>query len=257
MPKGRFVIKRSAEFRLTDRDLKEQVLVVDPDMVRGSSVKDILSSIGFSNISLRQDHLKALEDVRDRPIKLALFSTSPSAISALEFCQKMMATDPGITSLPMSFEPGIDDVFGMLRIGCLGYIVMPPTADSIESSVLMALKGTPLSDALLNAPDLNLAFSAIIAGNLDKYANVERQRRTLHQPGQFHRCQKQFQTSVETGRLFASGGAIGLRDSMIEFFINLATGPASRLGRLRQELKKNRAIIEDDTKSDSSSPSNG
>lgn len=253
MSTGRFTVKSNKEFHLTKRDLSLEVLIVDPDMNRGTFVKEILVRIGFRSIALKQDHLKALEDIQNRPLKIVLFSTAPSSISSLEFSQKMMSIDPSIVALPMSFEPGIDDVFNMLRLGCLGYIVLPPTQSSIESSILMALKGTPLSEALLNAPDLNLAFAAIIAGNLDKYAAVEKQRLHLHEPREFLRCKHQFKVSIDTGSLFAHGGATALRDSMIEFFINLAEGPASRLGRLRQQLKKHRDITEDtDSQNDSS-----
>lgn len=245
--KGRFLLYSNSDFRLTPAELNAPLLLVSPDPNNRSSIRDTLSKLGFRHVISSQDHSQALQSLEQRHIRLVLFSAASTSISAMEFCKRAMRNSPQTMLLPISFNPGIDDVFEMLRAGARGYIVMPYTAESLENSILLALKGKPLSDVLLKASDLNIAFAAIIAGNLDKFTSVEKQMHTLHKPQEYNRYRQQFHISVKTGKLFATGGEDALRESLVEFFIQLAEGPASRLGRLRQQLKNQRKIPQTDS----------
>lgn len=111
----------------------------------------------------------------------------------------------------------------------------------------MATKGEPFSDAILQARDRNEAFAALLAATLDKAAVAYRQatnygtaRRDLE------KFMLEFRSAARLSQTFAKDGSDSLLDKATNFFIKLSSGPASKLGRMRQRLQAKRVKAKDE-----------
>jgi hypothetical protein len=74
--------------------------------------------------------------------------------------------------------------------------------------------------------DRNEAFSALIAANLDKIADAQRQRRKLQLSDKaICRQSADFDSAVRLARTFAKEGETQLLARMVDFFITLSADP--------------------------------
>jgi len=140
----------------------------------------------------------------------------------------------------------MDDVFNLLQQGARGYLVKPFSADRVDSAMIQATKGEPFAEAILTARDRNEVFAALIAGNLDEYARITRQAESIESARRdLPKGLAALTSATNLAKTFCRDGEAALLETMVEFFINLGDGPATKLGRLRHRLKKERTDSED------------
>jgi len=164
-----------------------------------------------------------------------------------EFLQKVLEVDNKIVAIPSSFEPNVDDVFDLLVMGAKGYICKPFTSDTLDAALIMASKGEPIAEAVLQAKDRNEALVALMMSSLDKTATI------LRQASQFETAKREIpraigmlKRSAELAKTFSKGGEAGLIEAIEKFCLERGKGPATKLGRLRQRLRTGRGKEDDE-----------
>jgi DNA-binding NarL/FixJ family response regulator len=222
---------------------KAFVLIVEKDPTERNNMRTALKSLGYGAFTDVADHAVALEKLAERKITHVLFDAKATKIQPKEFLHKLLENDKSIVAIPSSYDPNIDDVFDLLIMGAKGYLVKPFTVDTLELAIVMASKGEPMNDAVLNAKDRNEALVAILMGSLDKAATV------LRQAQQFETAKREIPKAIsglkrssELAKMFAKGGEMGLIDAIEKFCIERSKGPATRLGRLRKRLNTTRVV---------------
>lgn len=233
---------------------KSTVLVVDSEAQVRHTLRQSLASTGFEHVSDAPDHAYALQKLEERPFTHVIFEAKRTRIHPKEFLRRAFELDDSIIAIPSSYEPTVDDVFDLLVIGARGYLVKPFTADTLDTAMLMASKGEPISEAVLYAKDRNEALASLILSSLDKLSVITRQatqfetaRREL--PGRL----LGFKRSVDIGLTFALGGPDALQEALVELCLDRSSGPATRLGRFRKHLEEKKGVSREPL-SDSSVP---
>jgi DNA-binding NarL/FixJ family response regulator len=221
------------------------VIVVESEPDDRQRMREILESLNFGGVNCQPDHVKAIEVFKERPFTHCIFSSKITTMPPREFLAQILTIDPKLVALPTAFDPQIDDIFELLKIGARGYITRPFSPDAMDQAILMASEGEPFSDAILNAKNRNEAFSALTAATLDKLATTKRQSaKYVTALAELPKFQIDFEAAVKFGRSFSEGGDEAFQESLVEFFCKLAEGPASRLGRLRKRLNTTRKVEE-------------
>lgn len=225
---------------------KSSVLIVESDPNDRNNLRTAVKALGYGGISDVPNHLAAIEKFAGRRFTHVIFEAKKTNMPPNEFLQKLLEADRQTIAIPSSYEPNVDDVFDLLIIGARGYLCKPFTSDTVEAAIVMATKGDPMSDAVLNAKDRNEALVAIMMSSLDKAAVI------LRQASQFETAKREIpkamatlRRSAELAKTFAKGGETGLIDALEKFCIERSKGPATRLGRLRKRLKNTRVTDED------------
>lgn len=217
------------------------VLVVSARGATSSQIRQAMKTLGFSQISSSPSHLNALERIKTRPFTHVIFEAKSTDMPALEFVEQIIDYESEAIMIAISEEPRIDDVFGLLRAGARGFLVPPFNTETLEEVLVGATEGPPLSDAVLNAPDRNGAFTAVILNSLYRLSVSMRQAREFKSAERdVKNYNYQLRESVELAQLFCDGNEADLRDKLVEGCINRAKDASTRLGRLRKRLKKDR-----------------
>jgi len=206
------------------------VLIVDSDGTIRNNLRQGLVSIGFGTIIDAPNHAVALKKIEQRTFTHVIFEAKQTNMPARDFLMSALETDRGIIGIPVSYEPTIDEVFDLLVSGARGYIVKPFTTGSLDDSIVMATKGDPISDCILQAKDRNDALASLIMTTLDRLALVMRQAL------QFETARREvpkkaitFRRTVDIGRTFSKGGPSKLTEAIITFCMEHSNGPAPRL----------------------------
>lgn len=217
------------------------VMLICSNRMTSGQVRQAIKSIGFSKISTVQSHVQAYERLRTRNFELILFDAKGTDMPSKEFVEKAVEMDPNVIMIAISSEPSVDDVFGLLKAGARAFLAIPFTVESTEEVLVRAQEGPPLSEAVLNAPDRNSALVGVILNNLYRVSVLMRQAREFDTAGrELERQHCTFVESIDLARLFCEGGDDALMDKIQEACIARANAAATRLGRTRQKLKKNR-----------------
>ncbi len=226
---------------------KFPVLVIAQKSLVNNQLRQSLKSLGFTQISSATSHVQGLERVRTRNFTHYLFDAKDTDMQAIEFVRQIMELDKEAIMIAVSEEPKIDDVFSLLKTGARSFLVPPLSVDSIEQILVQASDGTRLSDAVLNAPDRNAAFVAVILNNLYRLSVAMRQSREFATAQRDVRIYSySLRESMEMAQLFCEGPEENLREKIIEGCINRARDASTRLGRLRKKLRKTRVDEEDE-----------
>jgi DNA-binding NarL/FixJ family response regulator len=217
------------------------ILIVESDSNERNNMRTAIRSLGYAGVSDAPNHAAALERCADRQFTHIIFEAKKTNMPSKEFLTKIFEGNDQTIMIPTSYEPNVDDVFDLLMMGARGYLVKPFTVDNIESAILMATKGEPMSDAVLQAKDRNEALVAILMGSLDKAAVVMRQAEQFETAKrELPKARAMLQRSADLSKTFAKGGDMGLLEAMERFCIERSKGPATRLGRLRKRLRTSR-----------------
>ncbi|MCB0319479.1 MAG: response regulator [Bdellovibrionales bacterium] len=232
--------EQSDELTLTPKERANfTILTVETDRNERQNMRTALKTLGFGGVTDVPSHAAALEKIQERPVTHIIFDAKKTNMPPLEFVPKALEMDPNIIMLPTSFEPSVDDVFELLCLGARGYLCKPFTVDTVDLAIIAATKGEPISDAVKNAKDRNEALVAIMMSSLDKAANIMRQARQFETAKrEVPKALRGFRGSADLAATFAKGGPDGLLEALQQFCIDRSQGPATRLGRLRQRLKK-------------------
>jgi DNA-binding NarL/FixJ family response regulator len=224
---------------------KSQVLVVINKGNVSTQVRQSLKSLGFTQVSVVNTHVAAIERAQERNFSHYIVDAKDTDMTAIDFIQKIMTMEREPVILAVSEEPRIDDVFSLLKVGARGFLVPPLNVEVIEQVLVQASKGPVLSEAVLNAPDRNAAFVAVVLNNLYRLAVSMRQSRefvTAERDVKFYNYA--LRESMEMAQLFCEGSDEDLREKIVDACINRAKDAASRLGRLRKKLSKTRTVGE-------------
>lgn len=217
---------------------RSSVLIVEKDAMQRGNMRTCLKNLGYGGISDAPTHSQALEKMGDRKFTHILFDAKASDIEPGQFLKQVLEQNATCVLIPSSFDPNVDDVFDLLIKGAKGYLCKPFTIDTLEAAIVMASKGEPLSEAVLQAKDRNEALVAIMMHSLDKAATVLRQARQFDTAKrEIPRAVASLKRSAALAMTFAKGGHEGLLEAMEKFCIERSKGPATRLGRLRRRLK--------------------
>jgi DNA-binding NarL/FixJ family response regulator len=226
---------------------KAQILIVESDNNDRHNMRTAARTLGYAGVTDAPTHSAALEKLDQRKFSHVIFEAKKTTMPAREFLAKLLEANPDVVAIPSSFEPNVDDVFDLLVMGAKGYICKPITIDSLDSAIVMATKGEPMSEAVLQAKDRNEALVAIMMTSLDKAATVMRQSEQFETAKrELPRAMASLRRAADLAKTFAKGGDPGLMEAMERFCIERSKGPATRLGRLRKRLKTNRGDDEED-----------
>ena len=223
------------------------VMVVCSQGATSSQVRQALKSLGFVQMSTASTHLAAIEKIKLRNFTHIVFEAKATDMPSLDFVKQILAMDAKTVLIAISDQPRIDDVFGLLRFGARGFLVPPFTTEMLENILTQATEGPALSEAVLNAPDRNAAFTAIILNNLYRLSVAMRQAKEFSTAVRdVKNYDFALKESVDLAQLFCEGSDEDLKEKIIEGCINRAKDAATRLGRLRKKLKKDRVEDEDE-----------
>ena len=215
------------------------VLVVDKDPVDLENLRETLLSLGYGVVHPVNDHDTGLKVLQERRFTHIIFTAEATNLSAQEFLTRAMRLDSALVSIPTSYRPEAEQIFELLRQGARGFLVKPFSKATLEAAILEATNGEGFSRSILEAEDRNPAFAAMLAGSLDKLADGCRFSRVSNRAPSTQDF-AEFSTSVRMSRTFAQGGEQSLLEAIVDFFVKIAQGPATRLGRLRRRLREQR-----------------
>jgi DNA-binding NarL/FixJ family response regulator len=198
----------------------------------------VIKNLGYGGISDAPNHSTAIERMQQRRFTHVIFDAKKTNMPPKEFIVKVFEMDRSVIAIPSSADPNVDDVFDLLIGGARGFLCKPFTADTVEAAIVMATKGEPISEAVLQARDRNEALVAIMMSSLDKAATILRQSQQFETAKrEIPRSMSSLRRAAELARTFAKGGDEALVDAMEKFCIERGKGPATRLGRLRKRRK--------------------
>lgn len=221
---------------------KFNVLIVEPKTLTSAQLRESLKNLGFTHFSVVSTHIAGLDRLKARNFTHVLFEAKPTDMPTQDFVKAALELESNAVLIAISEEPRIDDVFGLLRNGARSFLVPPLNLETIEQIIIQASEGPQLSDAVLNAPDRNAAFVAVVLNNLYRLASSMRQAREFKTAERDVRLYTYaLRESIEMAQLFRDGDDDDLREKIVEGCINRARDAATRLGRLRKKLKKVRA----------------
>ena len=234
------LIRPDDEFTLSHDERKQSsVLIVEPDANTRNNMRLTIKSLGYGNISDAVSHGQALDRLKERAYTFVLFDAQKSNVPPVDFLAQLLKQDQHTTAIPMSGSPRVDDVFNLLVIGAKGFLVKPFTVNSVDESIIWAHKGEPIAEVVLNAKDRNQALVAVMMAALDSVSTLMRQAREFDTAKrELPKAYRRFKRSAELAKTFCKGSDENLIDAISEFCIMRGEGPATRLGRLRQRLKK-------------------
>lgn len=220
---------------------KMATLLVCSDTDTRHNVRQALVALGFSDVTSASSHSIGVTRVKSKKFDLILFDAKASTIPTPDFVEEARQRNKDSTLIALSSEPRIDDVFGLLRFGTHGFVVLPLSSDVLEAEIERAQSGAPLNKHILDAPDRNTAFSGMLLTQLDRIAALMRQSRK-YQSAERELPDKMalLEESVYLAKLFAEGGEDTLLEYLKEEFIKRVDRPATRLGRARKRLDKQR-----------------
>ncbi|MCB0324692.1 MAG: response regulator [Bdellovibrionales bacterium] len=223
------------------------ILVVIRSNHINNQLRMALKTLGFAKLTSVAAHSAGLERLKSlsfgRKYDFVLYDAKDTDMPAVEFVQKAVETEPDSILIAASAEPRIDDVFGQLRAGARGFLVLPFTPESLEQVVFRAMEGPPFSESVLRAPDRNAALVGCVLNNLYRLSVLMRQIRQYPHVGKdLPRYRRAFSESMDLALTFCEAGKEHeLREKILEECVARANAAASRLGRTRLKLNKERA----------------
>jgi DNA-binding response OmpR family regulator len=228
------------------------VLVISASGTTSNQIRGALKNIGFNKLSAIASHVGGLERMKGRNFEIVFFDAKSTDMPTIEFVKGAVNLRDNAILIAMSGEPRIDDVFGMLRAGARGFVVMPFTIKIVEDVIMKAFEGSPFSEAVLNAVDRNAALCGVVLNNLYRLSVMLRQAREFPSAAKdVDRYRVAFAESMELARMFCEGADDDvLRDRIIDDCIARANIAATRLGRTRKKLKEKRAKSDDEDDDD-------
>lgn len=237
MQAGSYVPPRTFEF--PEKERKQCViLVVERDEDARTSLRSALRNLGFGEVTSVLDHYSGIKRFSDRRFTHVIFDAVDTNVPAREFLTRVLEINSDITAIPSSFDPTVDDIFELLKLGADGFIVKPFTQESVEEAIILATKGEPVADEILNASDRNQALASLALTALDSLATILRHARSYETAKrEIPRTRQQFERAVRMGKLFAHNGDAGLVLAYIERAIECSEQSASRLGRTRRRRR--------------------
>jgi DNA-binding NarL/FixJ family response regulator len=218
------------------------ILIVEADPNSRNNLRSTVKSLGYGTVSDVPSHGQALERMNERKFSHILFDAKKTNITPKEFLQQVLKGDKATVCIPTSNEPQLDDVFDLFVVGAKGFLCKPFTMETVDTAIVMASKGEPIAEAVLNAKDRNEALVALMMTALDRVATLLRQGQQFETAlREVPRATRSFMRASDLAKTFCKGTHDDLLESIQSFCMDRSTGPATRLGRLRKRLRTTRA----------------
>jgi len=210
------------------------ILVIEPNQHELATMRTGLSSLGFREFFTCHDHARALDLLVEHSYSHVIFSTEPTSITPAEFLAKLFKLNDTFIAIPSSHNPSIHEVFNLLLLGAKGYLSKPFSLDSLDKAITAATILPPIPRSVLEAKDRSAAFAAMILGDFDRFYRAYRQStKFVSAKNELPKLRARLQNSFEMAKSYCGEN---FTEAFISAIIELAEGPATRLGRLRQKL---------------------
>ncbi|MCB0328615.1 MAG: hypothetical protein KDD70_03095 [Bdellovibrionales bacterium] len=221
-----------------------RILVIEPEQELRQVIRNAVQSLGYGSVYCVSDHSLGLMRLEEDTFSHVFYAARSKTVDVLSFLDSVFSIDLNHFCIAVCENPEVDEIFCHLQRGTRGFITKPVTTEMIDYAILQATLGQAFSDTILNASDRNEAFSALMAATLNKVARARRQAlRNPSAQGDLDRYFQDLKMVSELVRTFWDGGREVFMSRMIDFFIELSEGPATRLGSLRKKLREERKTI--------------
>lgn len=218
-------------------------IVIGDNKTLLNPLRSALKSIGFPTVTPFATFTDALESSVLPSCSHVLFDAATDDLPGLEFVNRAVALNRKVIMIVITFDPAMDNVFDLIKAGARGFLVPPPTMESVESVLVSATSGPPISELILKADDRNNAFAVLILNVLFRAASARKEAATSRAAAVMaDRFMAALQGAVATARMFCERGNEGLREALIEECIRRADRKKTRLGELRQNLRSQRQV---------------
>jgi len=127
-------------------DLSLQVLVVDDYRTMARIIRNLLKTIGFTDIDEAADGSEALLRLEEKDYGLIISDWNMLPMTGYEFLQRVRASErhSHIPFLMVTAESKTENVIAAKKAGVSNYIVKPFTAETLRNKI-EAVLGTPAS----------------------------------------------------------------------------------------------------------------
>lgn len=218
-----------------------QAIVVGKNKNLLLQLRSALKSIGFPQVDLFQTYTEAFERAKMPTTSHILIELQEGDLSPISFVKDVIGENSQATMVVITDDPAVENAFDLMRSGVKGFLVPPPTMETLEAVFISATKGPPISESILQAEDRNEAFAELILNNLYKVAAMMRMARESHSALEaVDKCRLLLENSVATAKMYCEYGEDNLRDKIVAACIERGTDKKTRLGEVRKALKKAR-----------------
>jgi CheY-like chemotaxis protein len=220
-----------------------KALVVGTNKAAMSSLRSALKSIGIQAVTPYATFTEALDAGKSGTTTHILFDVKVDDMPGTDFVRSVIAANPKCILIAMTENPGPDNVFDLLRAGAKGFLIMPPTLSGVESVLVAATSGPPLSETILLADDRNEAFMTLALNLFYRARTARKEMRTGSAANQMYtRSMLGLNAAMATARMFAEGGEAQLLQTLVEMLVKKASAEKSRLSEVRKNLRTQRAV---------------
>lgn len=219
-----------------------KALIVGTNKTTLSPLRSALKSMGFVNVQPYSSLSEAMSAAKVSSTTHVLFDVKLTDMTGPDFVREIVAANPKCIIVTMTEHPGVDNVFDLLRAGARGFLLLPPTLEGVESVLVGATNGSPISETILRSENRNEAFVNLALGLLFRARASRKDSATSASAAQMYdRSMLALNSAMSTARMFAEGGDDQLREQIIEMLIKKASVEKSRLAAVRKNLHSMRA----------------
>ncbi len=216
-------------------------VVIGANKALTNPLRSALKNIGFKNVDIAGTLAEGYESARRSSVTHVLFSTSDDSMDPIEFVQEVVAANQKAILVVITDNPGMDNVFDLIKGGARGFLVPPASLESVEAVLIAATSGPPISQTILQADDRNDAFARLILDMLFRVAAARKELLKTGKGGQMYdRFYMGLQASTATAKMFCEGGFDALQEKIVENCIKRADVKKTRLSEVRKNLRRGR-----------------
>ncbi len=216
---------------------KYKAVIIGTNKVTMTPLRSALKSIGFQTVVPLATLTEGLLAAKVPGTTHALFDVNIADLPGEQFVREALAANPNLIIVVITENPGADNVFDLLRAGARGFLLIPPTLAGVESVLISATSGPPLSQSILQAHDRNEAFVNLALNLLFRARAFRAEMQKTPSAGDMYlRTMNAIGAAMATARMFAEGGEEQLRQKVIDVLEAKSNAPKSRLGEVRKKL---------------------
>ncbi len=216
-------------------------LIVDPQEGFRSQLRYALKHYEYGPASDAAELTSALRMLLERRFTHIIFATESKDLSGVDFIAQALKSDPAMIAIAVSAKPNADELFELLLRGARGYMPKPFKPDDVNDAIISATKGERIPEEVLRSPKKHELLVQHMLNNLDRAAVLMKDisaHPSAHR--ELHYLIGSLGASVRQIIMLSRGGQAEYAEALQKVLIDRATGPATRLGRLRQRLAEHR-----------------
>ena len=221
------------------------VLIASPNCSICTRLKESLRQLGFERVHASSSHREALERAEQEPFSHVFFDGEETDLPPVAFVEKMCVTQNDLSLIGVSDELQVDHVFELLRAGARGFLVPPFSADSVERSIRYAEQEGRLKQDLLKTEDRGSTMAEVLINNFNLFSRLQAVLRDAPANRELLQLVKarrsELRSLARPARSAVPGGEAELVQYIVERCIKDSRGAETRLGKLRDQLHKQRS----------------